>query len=65
MPADIVTRMNKEVGEFLKGDEIRTRLADFGLATSGAGTPQSTGAFIASEQERWRALAQELGIQPQ
>ena len=57
--------MNKEVGEFLKGDEIRTRLAGFGLATSGAGTPQSTGAFIAREQEKWRGLAQELGIQPQ
>ena len=65
VPADIVARMNKEVGEFLKGDEIRTRLAGFGLATSGAGTPQSTGAFIAAEQERWRALAQELEIQPQ
>jgi tripartite-type tricarboxylate transporter receptor subunit TctC len=65
VPADIATRMNKEVGEFLKGDEIRTRLAGFGLATSGAGTPQSTGEFIAREQEKWRALAQELGIQPQ
>ena len=57
--------MNKGVGEFLKGDEIRTRLAGFGLATSGAGTPQSTGAFITAEQERWRALARELEIQPQ
>ena len=65
VPADIVARMNKEVGEFLKGEEIRTRLAGFGLATSGAGTPQSTGAFIAREQDKWRALAQELDIQPQ
>ena len=63
--AGIVARMNKEVGEFLKGDEIRTRLAGFGLATSGAGTPQSTAEFIAREQEKWRALAQELDIQPQ
>jgi tripartite-type tricarboxylate transporter receptor subunit TctC len=65
VPAGIVARMNKEVGEFLKGDEIRTRLAGFGLATSGAGTPQSTAEFIAREQEKWRALAQELDIQPQ
>ena len=65
VPADIVARMNKEVAEFLKGDEISTRLAGFGLATSGAGTPQSTGAFIASEQDRWRSLAQELDVQPQ
>jgi len=65
VPADIVSRMNREVGEFLKGEEIKQRLAGFGLATSGAGTPQSTGAFILREQEKWRALAQELGIQPQ
>jgi tripartite-type tricarboxylate transporter receptor subunit TctC len=65
VPADIVARMNKEIGEFLKGEEIRNRLAGFGLATSGAGTPESTGEFIAREQEKWRALAQELGIQPQ
>ncbi|AMN44952.1 Bug family tripartite tricarboxylate transporter substrate binding protein [Rhodoplanes sp. Z2-YC6860] len=65
LPADIVQRMNREVGEFLKGDAIKQRLAGFGLATSGAGTPQSTGEFIAREQEKWRALAQELNIEPQ
>ena len=64
-PPDIVARMNKEIGEFVKGNDFKTRLAGFGLATSGAGTPQSTGAFIAREQEKWRALAQELDIQPQ
>jgi tripartite-type tricarboxylate transporter receptor subunit TctC len=65
LPADIVQRMNREVGEFLKGDAIKERLAGFGLATSGAGTPQSTGKFITREQEKWRALAQELNIEPQ
>lgn len=64
-PPGIVARMNKEIGEFVKGDDFKTRLAGFGLGTSGAGTPQSTGAFIAREQEKWRALAQELDIQPQ
>jgi tripartite-type tricarboxylate transporter receptor subunit TctC len=65
VPADIVTRMNTAIGEFLKGDDIKKRLADFGLATSGAGTPQSTADYITSEQARWRALAKELDIQPQ
>ena len=64
-PAEAVQRMNREIGEFLKGDQIKERLAGFGLATSGAGTPQSTGAFIAREQEKWRALAVELKIEPQ
>jgi tripartite-type tricarboxylate transporter receptor subunit TctC len=65
IPPDIVTRVNREVGEFLKGEAIKERLAGFGLATSGAGTPQSTGEFIAREQEKWRALALELKIEPQ
>ena len=64
-PADVVQRMNREVGEFLKGEQIVQRLAGFGLATSGAGTPQSTGEFIAREQEKWRALALELKIERQ
>jgi tripartite-type tricarboxylate transporter receptor subunit TctC len=64
-PAEAVQRMNREIGEFLKGDQITARLTGFGLATSGAGTPQSTGEFIAREQEKWRALAVELKIEPQ
>jgi tripartite-type tricarboxylate transporter receptor subunit TctC len=64
-PADVVTRMNIAIGEFLKGPEIPARLAGFGLATSGAGTPETTAAFIRSEQAKWRALAIELKIEPQ
>ena len=62
---DIVNKVNQSVEEFLKNAEVRQRLIAFGLATSGADTPQNTGAFIKREQERWRALAQELGVEPQ
>lgn len=65
MPADIVVRLNRDIGEYLKGPEIQQRLLSFGLATEGAGTPESTSQFIRQEQERWRALAKELDIQPQ
>jgi tripartite-type tricarboxylate transporter receptor subunit TctC len=65
IPADIVVRLNREIREYLKGPEIQQRLLSFGLATDGAGTPESTGRFIRQEQERWRALAKELDIQPQ
>jgi tripartite-type tricarboxylate transporter receptor subunit TctC len=64
-PADIVARFNRETDGFLKGEEIRKRLLAFGLATEGAGTPDSTGQFIRREQDEWRALAKELDIQPQ
>jgi tripartite-type tricarboxylate transporter receptor subunit TctC len=64
-PADIVARVNREIGEYLKGPEIQQRLLSFGLATDGAGTPESTGQFIRQEQEQWRRLAKELDVQPQ
>ncbi len=64
-PVDIVNKVNQSVEEFLKSPDIRQRLIAFGLATSGADTPQNTAAFIKREQERWRALAQELGVEPQ
>ena len=64
-PPDIVARVNREIGEFLKGADIQKRLISFGLATSGSGTPESTGALIREMQAHWRALARELDIQPQ
>jgi tripartite-type tricarboxylate transporter receptor subunit TctC len=64
-PAEIVERVNREIGEFLRGSEIQQRLISFGLATNGAGTPASTGQLIRDMQEQWRALARELDIQPQ
>jgi tripartite-type tricarboxylate transporter receptor subunit TctC len=64
-PADVVTRVNREIGEFLKGPDIRERLLSFGLATEGAGTPESTAAFIRADQAEWRNLAKELGVEAQ
>jgi tripartite-type tricarboxylate transporter receptor subunit TctC len=64
-PPDIVARLNREIGEFLKGSEIQQRLISFGLATEGAGTPDSTAQFIREEQGRWRAVAKDLNVQPQ
>jgi tripartite-type tricarboxylate transporter receptor subunit TctC len=64
-PKEVVARLNREIGEFLKGAEIQQRLLAFGLATEGAGTPESTAEHIRREQEQWRALARELGVQPQ
>ena len=64
-PFAVVDRLNEAIGEFLKGPDIAPRLLTLGLATSGAGTPQSTGDFIASEVSLWRALAKELDIKPQ
>jgi len=64
-PPEIIQRVNREVGEYLKGADIQQRLLAFGLATNGAGTPETTGQFIREQQAQWRALAHELDIQPQ
>jgi tripartite-type tricarboxylate transporter receptor subunit TctC len=64
-PADIVYRMNREMGIVLDRKDIQDRIIAFGLATTGAGTPESTAEFIAREQEKWQTLAQELNIEKQ
>jgi tripartite-type tricarboxylate transporter receptor subunit TctC len=64
-PPDIIARLNREIGAYLKGAEINQRLLSFGLATEGAGTPDSTAQLIRQEQEQWRALAKEIAIEPQ
>jgi tripartite-type tricarboxylate transporter receptor subunit TctC len=64
-PAEAVDRLNREIGRYLEGRDIQDRLLSLGLATEGAGTPERTGQIIRKEQEQWRALAQELDIQPQ
>ena len=65
IPPDVVSRLNRAIAAFLGGSDIARKLLAFGLATEGAGTPESAAAFIRSDQQRWRALAQELDIVPQ
>lgn len=64
-PKDIVSKFNAAVGEYLKTPDAPKRLADIGLGTSGAGTPESTADYIAKEQAHWRKLAVELKIEQQ
>jgi tripartite-type tricarboxylate transporter receptor subunit TctC len=64
-PPEIVAKLNHEIGDYLKGPDIRARLMTFGLATGGGGTPESAAAAIRAEQEQWRALGKELNVEPQ
>jgi tripartite-type tricarboxylate transporter receptor subunit TctC len=64
-PPEVVQRLNREIGAYLKGPDVQPRLLDFGLATEGAGTPESTAEFIIQEQVGWQALAKDLDIEPQ
>ena len=64
-PANAIQRLNREIDLFLKEPDTRERLFQFGLGTSGAGTPESTGEYIRTERERWAGIVKELNIQPQ
>jgi tripartite-type tricarboxylate transporter receptor subunit TctC len=64
-PAEIIARLNRQIADFLKSGNIQQRLLAFGLATDGAGTPQSTAEHIRREQEHWLGIASELAIEPQ
>ena len=64
-PAEVITRLNGAMGQYLKGPDIQQRLLAIGLATDGGGTPESTAQTIHREQDQWRALGRELGVEPQ
>jgi tripartite-type tricarboxylate transporter receptor subunit TctC len=63
--AEVTAQLNREIGRYLNGPEIGPRLLALGLASNGAGTPESTARVIRREQEQWRALGKELNIEPQ
>lgn len=62
---EIVDRLNRDIADYLKGPEVQKRLISFGLATEGAGTPESAASFIKQDQEQWEALAREIEIERQ
>ena len=64
LPADIIQRMNKEIGEILKEPEVLKRFEVFGYATSGAGTPESVEEHIRADRIFWTSLTKELALQP-
>jgi tripartite-type tricarboxylate transporter receptor subunit TctC len=64
-PADIVTQLNRQIGQFLRSPEIQQRLVALGLAISGSDTAETTAQFILQQQAWWRSLAQELDLRPE
>jgi tripartite-type tricarboxylate transporter receptor subunit TctC len=64
-PSDIVTRLNREIDQFLRKAEVQRRLNGLGLAIGGVNTPATTEDFIRREQAQWRSIAQELHLQPE
>ena len=64
-PAEIVTRLNREMDKVLKTPEMVQKLADLGFYTEGAETPQTTSAFVKAQYELWAKIVRDIGLQPE
>jgi len=63
-PAEIVARLQLEVGKLLRFPEVRDRLAALG-AEAGGTAPADFAAFVREENARWSKIIREKGIHPQ
>jgi tripartite-type tricarboxylate transporter receptor subunit TctC len=61
-PADIINRLNREVGAILAQTEIKTRLSDQGVDAI-TGTPQDMVKLIAADLEKWAKVVKATGAQ--
>ena len=61
LPADVVARVNKEVGTMLARKDVQDKLAFEGNIPV-TGTPQQFAAFIKAEHTKWGNLIREANI---
>ena len=61
-PAAIIRRMNQELDKVLKDPEIQKRFREFAVNSDGAGTPDTTTAFIRTQRAAWALLAKEIQL---
>lgn len=64
-PADVVTRVNREMDKVLKTPEMAKRLAEVGFFTEGADTPEATGDFVKAQYDLWGKVVHDIGLQPE
>lgn len=64
-PLDIIRKVNLELDKVLKEPNIRDRMQAVGFYSDGAGSPESTGAYIKSQYDAWGRVVKEIGLQPE
>ena len=60
-PPAIVDKINADVNEALREDDVRQRLAQLSAEPIG-GTPQSTAAYMREEIERWHNVIKAANV---
>ena len=63
-PAEIVERLNKEIGAGLNDPKTKARLAELGTLVI-AGSPGDMEKYVAAEIEKWGKVIKTAGIKPQ
>jgi tripartite-type tricarboxylate transporter receptor subunit TctC len=61
VPREIVERLNREVNEVVKSEEMKKNLTAEGLEPAG-GSPERFGQILKSEMTRWAKVVQQAGI---
>ncbi len=64
-PKPIVERVNREMDKVLKDPEVRARMQKAGFYSDGAGTPDSTAAYVKAQYDAWGKVVKEIGLQPE
>ena len=63
-PAEIITRLNREINVGLANPAVRARLAEV-ATTPIVYSPDEFGAYVASEVEKWGKVVRLSGIRPE
>ena len=65
VPAEIVTRVNREMGMVMNDPEVVERLQNAGFRTRGGGTLKEVSDFVQGQHAAWGTLVKEIGLQPE
>lgn len=63
-PADIIDKLNAEVGRILVDAEVKARFANEGADSIG-GSPREFAAYLKADYEKWGRVVKEAGIRPE
>lgn len=62
-PKPVVDRVNREMDKILKDPDVRARMQKAGFYSDGAGTPESTAAYVKAQYDAWGKVVKEIGLQ--
>jgi tripartite-type tricarboxylate transporter receptor subunit TctC len=64
LPAEIVTKLNADIGKALASPDVKQRLAA-DAAEPGGGSPRDLAQYLKTDYERWGKVVKQAGIRPE